>query len=86
MEKLLFAADPVGINYEENTDEYAPEVSRILPRLAACKSAEDVTEAVYSVFVDMFDPITAGPKRNYEVVSREIWRRWREHIGAINED
>jgi len=30
---ILFRHDPIGINFETNTDEYEPEVGTILPRL-----------------------------------------------------
>src|SRR5438552_13976949 len=36
---LLFRHDPVGINFEDNTDEYAPEAGTILPKLQSCRSA-----------------------------------------------
>jgi hypothetical protein len=34
--ELLFRHDPVGINFEVNTDEYEPKAGTILPRLHAC--------------------------------------------------
>ena len=36
---LLFRHDPIGINFEDNTDEYEPEARTILPRLKACHCA-----------------------------------------------
>ena len=30
---LLFRHDPIGINFEDNVDEYEPETGTILPRL-----------------------------------------------------
>jgi hypothetical protein len=30
---ILFRHDPIGINFEGNTDEYDPEAGTILPRL-----------------------------------------------------
>ena len=33
VQALLFRHDPIGINFEDNVDEYAPEVGTILPRL-----------------------------------------------------
>ena len=39
---ILFRRDPVGLNVEENRDEYDPEARTILPRLAGCRSAEGV--------------------------------------------
>ena len=43
--------DPVGINFESNTDEYEPEVGTILPQLRSCKSADDVRRMVDREFV-----------------------------------
>ena len=33
---ILFRIDPMGINFEDNTDEYDPETDTILPRLQNC--------------------------------------------------
>ncbi|WP_202413803.1 hypothetical protein [Duganella sp. CY15W] len=30
LSKILFEADPLGINFETNTDEYEPEVGSII--------------------------------------------------------
>ena len=30
--EILLTGDPIGINFEDNTDEYEPEVGMILPR------------------------------------------------------
>ena len=35
---LLFKHDPVGINFDHNTDEYESEAGTILPRLNTCRS------------------------------------------------
>ena len=75
---ILFRHDPVGINFEDNTDEYYPEVRTILPRLRGCHSAQDVTSVVHEEFVRWFEPETAGPKENYQRPSEEIWNRWQE--------
>ena len=34
VEALLFRHDPIGINFEDNTDEYELETFLLLPRLA----------------------------------------------------
>jgi hypothetical protein len=52
---LLFRADPVGINFEDNTDEYGPAVDTILPRLRTCNSADDVLRVVHEEFIRLFD-------------------------------
>ena len=38
--EVLFEADPVGINFEINPDEYEPEAGTIIPRLSSAQSAE----------------------------------------------
>src|ERR1700722_5328594 len=48
---LLFRHDPVGINFDTNTDEYEPEVGSILPRLRTCNSADEARGVVYEEFV-----------------------------------
>ena len=51
---LLFRHDPIGINFEENLDEYEPEARTILPRLRDCYGAADVTRVVHEEFVRWF--------------------------------
>jgi hypothetical protein len=41
---LLYRHDPIGINFEDNTDEYEPEAETILPRLRSCHSVNDVLQ------------------------------------------
>lgn len=71
--KILFTEDPVGINFEENTDEYEPEVGTILPRLHACQSVDDVQKVVHEEFVKWFDDSIAGPLDRYGAVASRIW-------------
>lgn len=72
----LFEADPVGINFGENTDEYDAETGTIIPRLGSAKSAEDVQAIVYEEFCTWFSPIHAGPRERYAAVSAKIWDLW----------
>jgi hypothetical protein len=37
--EVLFRHDPLGLNYEDNKDEYVPEVRRLLVELEHCSSA-----------------------------------------------
>lgn len=48
---ILFRHDPIGLDFETNFDEYDPEARTILPRLAACGSAQDVQRVVHEEFV-----------------------------------
>ena len=74
---LLFRHDPIGINFETNTDEYSPEVRTILPRMGDCKSAEDVPTVVYEEFTHWFGE--PGPRQRYDHIATEIWELWRCH-------
>ncbi len=77
---LLFRHDPVGINFENNTDEYEPEVGTILPRLRSCRSADDVRRVIHEEFVRWFDASTAGPEEHYAKIANEIWERWKKFV------
>jgi hypothetical protein len=81
---LLFRLDPIGINFEENTDEYEAEVETILPRLRDCHSDDDVLQVVHEEFVCWFDLATAGPRESYKKIASEIWRLWRVHRNDPN--
>jgi hypothetical protein len=78
---LLYRHDPVGINFEENTDEYDLEAETILPRLRRCHTLEDVHNAVYSEFVRWFDADTAGPPERYKQIASEVWQLGQEYLG-----
>ncbi len=75
---LLFRHDPVGINFEDNTDEYEPEVGTILPRLRSCHSPDDVRRVVHQEFVRWFDADIAGPEERYAKIATEIWDHWQK--------
>ncbi|OWQ45782.1 hypothetical protein CDL60_18150 [Roseateles noduli] len=74
--QLLFEADPMGINFESNTDEYDPEVGTILPRLEGAHSADDVQTIVHEEFCRWFGPEEAGTREQYAAVSQQIWSAW----------
>ena len=72
----LFAADPVGINFGDNTDEYDPEAGTILPRLKEAHSADDVQVILFEEFFRWFGKESAGDIGRYEEVSEIIWEAW----------
>lgn len=80
VQEILFRNDPMGINFEDNKDEYDPEVSTILPRLKEAKSETDVHNIVYDEFVRWFGADTAGNKDSkiYKSAASEIWTAWNE--------
>jgi hypothetical protein len=73
---LLFRRDPIGINFESNTDEYEPEVGTILPRLRTCTSVDDVATVVFEEFVRWFGE--AGSREAYLEIASDIWTLWQE--------
>ena len=77
--QLLFERDPIGINFEENTDEYEPEVCTILPRLSECRSAADLRQVVHEEFVYWFTASVAGPPERYAELAEAIWALWKAH-------
>ena len=80
---ILFHHDPIGINFEDNTDEYDAEAGTILPRLRRDLSAEQTTAIVHEEFVRWFEPETAGPREGYAAVAAEIltaYQKWDESI------
>ena len=76
--EILFRHDPVGINFEDNTDEYYPETRTILPRLKSCASSQDVVTVIHEEFTQWFDEDTAGPRERYVDIGDEVWNLWRK--------
>jgi hypothetical protein len=77
---LLYRHDPIGINFDFNTDEDEAEARTILPRLRGCNSVDDVLQVVHEEFVRWFDAGTAGPPEHYRVIASEIWQLWQERL------
>ncbi len=76
---ILFRHDPIGINFEDNIDEYDPEAGTILPRLRRGLSAEETTAIVHEEFVRWFERETAGSRERYSAIATEIltaYQKW----------
>ena len=76
IEALLFMRDPIGINFEENTDEYRSEAETITLRLRGAKDPNDVPGIVYEEFVHWFGKGIAGPEEQYRDIAADIWEIW----------
>ena len=83
--EILFRHDPVGINFEDNTDEYYPEARTILPRLRSCQSVEDVMTVTHEEFQSWFDSDTAGAREDYRRMAEEVWGVWQNRRGKTGE-
>jgi hypothetical protein len=81
---MFFRADPVGINFETNTDEYEPEVRTVLPRLPHASSAVDVQRILHEEFSAWFGS-SAGPAERYESLAQDVWQLW-SRTQAIQSD
>lgn len=79
---LLFRYDPIGINYQVNSDEYEPEVGTILPRLKNCQAESDVCRTVHDEFVRWFGT-DAGTQEKYKAIAAELWGLWKERSEII---
>jgi hypothetical protein len=75
---ILFQHDPIGINFEDNTDEYDPEAGTILPRLRPDISIDDLTAIVYEEFVHWFGWENVGGREIYAAIASEILAVYRK--------
>ncbi|MBC3767461.1 hypothetical protein H8B19_16405 [Neptunicella marina] len=75
----MFKHDPIGINFEDNTDEYDPEAGTVIPRLPSCKSADDVVTVLHEEFNYWFGADTAGNRSRYKELGTEIWSIWQNN-------
>jgi hypothetical protein len=82
--QILFRADPVGINFETNTDEYDAEAETIVIGLPSTRGPDDVKALTHEAFVHWFGAQTAGPIERYAAVALEIWNLWRRHHGRVD--
>jgi len=79
IEKILFEHDLIGINFEDNTDEYAPEVDTILPRLSSASNVEDVFIIIKEEFIVFFEDIAKDIKDDlYKSMAEDVWLAWKQ--------
>lgn len=85
IEEILFRHDPIGLNFGSNSDEYAPEVGSILPRLKETRSEADVLNVIYEEFVQWFGEEIAGERDSqpYQDSAQEIWVAWTHFSSAL---
>ena len=76
LEAILFRHDPMGINYEVNTDEYRPEAESITLRRAEAKSVDDVRRIVDEEFARWFNGVTVVRPEAFDPIARETWVLW----------
>lgn len=72
---IFFRHDPVGINFESNVDEYAPEVETVLPRLDEASDVDTLASLLHEEFEHWFSS-SAGPRDRYLPIAQEVWQWW----------
>jgi hypothetical protein len=70
----MFKHDPIGINFQNNTDEYDTEAGTVISRLPTCRSAEDVLLVLHEEFQTWFGSEGAGEIAAYRALGVEIWQ------------
>ena len=73
----MFRIDPVGINFETNTDEYRPEAETVVARLYApghAASPAEVRRVVAEEFAYWFGPEYAADPALLEPTTAEVAR------------
>ena len=73
VERLLFDQDPIGINFEDNDDEYRSEAETITLRSAEASTETELLRIIHEEFVTWFGESVSGPITRYERVASEIW-------------
>jgi len=80
VERAINEADPIGLlEGGAPSDEYAPEIGTIIPRLANAQRPDDVTDVLHEEFWRWFGDGTAGPRQAYEAPARQIWNALLEY-------
>ncbi|HMS87788.1 MAG TPA: hypothetical protein PKE56_05060 [Acidimicrobiales bacterium] len=74
LEELLFRHDPIGLNFEDNTDEYLAEAESICLRRHEARTPEDLQHIMREEFVHWFDERLAGPADRYRPIAEEAWQ------------
>lgn len=72
MSAILFRHDPIGINFEDNTDEYDAEAATILKRLRPGIGLGEAQRIVHEEFVQWFERATAGPEEKYFEIASDL--------------
>ncbi len=76
----LYKHDIVGLaDCGAPLDEYAPELSTILPRLPSCHSAADVHKVLLDEYARWFSPRHVEKPDRFQLLAEELWAMWQSH-------
>jgi len=74
VEVAVNRVDPIGLlALGMPDDEYEAEITEVVVKVKSAESKEALGEAIYQIFVEWFEPHTAGPRNLYDEIANEIW-------------
>lgn len=74
VERAINEADPMGLlELGAPSDEYAPEIGTIVPRLAPVQGPDDIAGVLHEEFTHWFGAGSVGRRHAYEAPARRIW-------------
>lgn len=76
---VLFEADPIGLNFETNPDEYAAEAQTIALRLPEIDDLDQLRALIHQEFVRWFDADLAGNPSKYTALAQKVLAVWHRH-------
>lgn len=71
---IFLCHDPIRISFDDNVDEYSPEVETVPPRLDEAEGVDALATVLHEEF-DLWSSGEAGPSERYLPIAREIWER-----------
>jgi hypothetical protein len=66
--------------HRDNSEEYAPEVGTVLPRLKNAKSKQDIQDIIYEEFVFWFGSKPIYNRDSYELIANDVWNAYANEI------
>lgn len=73
--------DPLDIHFDENADEYGPELKDLVPQLKMCRSEKDVALLVGKIFTGWFGEASLqNLKSKYEMISTDLAKVWSTYV------
>ncbi|KND47071.1 MAG: hypothetical protein AB199_01425 [Parcubacteria bacterium C7867-004] len=71
---VLFEHDPIGLNFDDNVDEYELEAGMVMNRFPKANNIDELATIIFEVFVECFDKELATRKREvYQQIAKEVW-------------
>lgn len=79
--RCLYKHDIVGlVSCGAPADEYAPELSTILPRLPSCRSVADVHKVLLEEYARWFSPRYVEKPDRFQLLAEELWAMWQRYL------